>query len=447
MENRYLIIKPNGDLVDPKIYMDSLECDPEFKVMIQREALGIGVSNDVSEASDYQKYAKKLGFKWEDKVSIGFLQYNYKADLIMRLVKEYSRKLVNELDLPIYEVKGSNFFDLEHPVVRSYAQLFGDRLFIQKNGDESMVMSYDASYPQFNIASNSQLSHKNMPFAHFSVSDCYRYEQSGECMLLYRSRRFFMPDLHPYLRDLEEAFKYYFKIEEKLIEAIAMANRQYWNLIKVSSQKNWDDYKDEIIKIAVNRGVPALVEIKMDNEDRYWIIDVDYSIIDSFSQVREICCIQIDVGNAKRLDIKYVDQNDIEQYPVIIHAAVPGGIERFIYMMLDNYKQSFPLWLHPVQVRIVPVSDKHHDAVDQFVDSCRDIPIRIEIDDRSESVAKRIKMAHEDLVSEVLVFGDKEADDPGQARQKVFNVAREIEDYPFIKLSWPKHLSRQIKQA
>lgn len=181
------------------------------------------------------KIANKLGFCWEENSSIGFVQYNYKADLIMRLVKEYARKLVNEIGLPIYEVRGSNFFDMSYPVVQACAGLFGERLFIHNNDDKQMVMNYDASYPQFNIAGKASINDEAMPFAHFSLSDCYRYEQNGECMLLYRNRRFFMPDLHPYFRDVNEAWDWYPKLEKKLIESSENVSRKYWNVIKVSS--------------------------------------------------------------------------------------------------------------------------------------------------------------------------------------------------------------------
>lgn len=85
---------------------------------------------------------------------------------------------------------------MSHPVVEAYASLYGDRLFNFNAGNKKLVMSYNASYPQFNLAGQYSIKDKHLPFAHFSISDCYRLEQSGECMLFVRQRRFFMPDLH-----------------------------------------------------------------------------------------------------------------------------------------------------------------------------------------------------------------------------------------------------------
>jgi threonyl-tRNA synthetase len=445
MKNLYLVIKSNGDVVDPKEYLKESDCQSEFKVVIEREALGVKQDESISIKPEYLYFANKLGFKWEPNSSIGFVQYDHKADLIMRLVKEYARKLVNELDLPIYEVKGSNFFDMDYPVVKAYAGLFGDRLFIQKNEDKELVMSYDASYPQFNLAGQSSISNEAIPFAHFSISDCYRYEQSGECMLLYRGRRFFMPDLHPYFRDVDEAFSYYFKLEDKILESVKMANRKYWNIVKVSSLENWEKYQEQIKLIAINKQEPLLVEIRRDNSDRYWIIDVDYSIVDSFNQVREIACIQIDIGNAKRLGIEYLDSDGVKKNPVIIHSAIPGGIERFIYMLLDKYKESYPLWLSPVQVRIIPVGEKHVEAVKSFLIENKNLNLRIEIDDRAESVSKKIKLSHEDLVPVSIVFGDKEVEDSSSVLEQLQQLSLVQVNFPFIPFSWPKQLSKQIK--
>jgi threonyl-tRNA synthetase len=224
-----------------------------------------------------------------------------------------------------------------------------------------------------------------------------------------------------------------------------MANRKYWNIVKVSSIENWEKYLQQIKLIAMNKQEPLLVEIRRDSIDRYWIIDVDYSIVDSFNQVREIACIQIDIGNAKRLGIEYIDRDGLKKNPVIIHSAIPGGIERFIYMLLDKYKDSFPLWLSPVQVRMIPVGEKHVDAVKSFIFENKNLNLRIEIDDRAESVSKKIKMAHEDLVPVSIVFGDKEVEDSSSVLEQLNELSLKQIDYPFIPFSWPKEVSRQIR--
>lgn len=455
MNNKYFILKKNGEIVEPDKYLESSQCSEEFRVFIEREAFNqqaVSVNRNKkqeSEAkSDYLSYAKKLGFDWEPNSDNGFMRFDYKAQLIMRLVKDYARQLVNEIGFPIYEVRGANFFDMSYPVVQAYAGLYGDRLFQFNAGQKKLVMSYDASYPQFNLAGKYQLKESNLPFAHFSISDCYRLEQSGECMLFVRQRRFFMPDLHPYFKDIDEAFKWFPKIEKKLLESAKDANKHYEIVVEVSSEDNWIKYQNKIKCIAKNLGQDILVAILMDGQDRYWIINVDYKIIDQLGQSREICCIQIDVGNASRLDIKYQDKKGNDNYPVIIHSAVPGGIERYLYMLLDNFKESFPLWLYPAQIRLIPVNKKHISFCKRLVDKSKHLPVRIEIDDRDEHLNKRIKQSHEDLVPFVVVIGDKEMSkrenlkEFNSALSKVIKVSK---NKPFIPLSYPNLISMQVR--
>jgi threonyl-tRNA synthetase len=443
--NKYLIISKNGNILDPKDFLKSADCSEHMKIVIEREALGIKAKNNLEKPS-YLKYANKMGFSWEPNSAIGFIQYDYKANLIMRILKEYSRNLVDNIGLPIYEVSGSNFFDLQYPVVQAYAGLFGDRLFKFKSEDKELVMSYDASYPQFNLASQYRLSEKNLPMAHFSISDCYRYEQSGECMLLFRGRRFNMPDLHPYLKSVDEAFEWYFEIEKQILQGAKDAQREYINVAKVSSEKNWNIYKDKIINIAVKGNKDMLVEIKMDNVDRYWIVDIDYSFIDELKQIREVGCIQIDIGNAERLGIKYSDKNNNHNHPVIIHAAVPGGLERYLYMCFDKFKESFPIWLQPIQVRLIPVSDK-------FIDFCVELKnkhsnIRIDIDDRAEGVGKKIKDARRELIPNIVVIGEDEFGNSSKLKsfENIVNlIQKECESKYFIDYNWPMLVSKQVK--
>lgn len=435
MKNKYLVINKNGKIYEPKRYLKQKQCSYEMAICIKREVLG--EKWEAENASEYIKFANKLGFNWEENSKIGFLNYNYKADLIKRLVEGYARNLVMDLNFPVYEVKGSNFFDLKHPVVEAYAELFGNRLFQSNN----MVMSYDASYPQFNLAAKLNIQERDLPFAHFSISDCYRYEQSGECMILFRGRRFFMPDIHPYFKNAKEAWLWYPKLENKLKESFKFAGKEYINIANVSSKENWKKYKEEIVKIAIRNKKEILVDIKGDKEEKYWIVDIDYGIIDKFEQFREIACIQIDLGNAKRLNIKYSSKDGEVMYPAIIHSAIPGGIERYIYMLIDNY-ESFPIDFQPIQLRIIPVGEKFLKDALELLKKHNDI--RIDIDDKAESVSKRIKRAHEEKIPNILIFGEKE-----RGNVKNIDIFKKIKkqvskNVPFIPMGWPVCLSKRV---
>lgn len=443
--SKYFIINKNGQIINLQTYLKEHPISNNFQVLIEREALKKGVKNTSGSRPEYLAYANKLGFNWEANADIGIASYDYKANFIKRLVQDYARNLVKEIGLPIYEVSGSNIFNLQYPVIDAYAKLYGDRLYQFQSGDNQVVMSYDASYPQFNLASKHQLSYKNLPFAHFSISDCYRHEQSGECMLLYRHRRFFMPDLHPYFKDVQEAFDWYPKIEKQIVQAAKEVNQKYEVAVEVSTPEYWEKYQAEICNIAINLNQDILIELHNDKKSRYWIINVDYKLIDRLGQSREIGCIQIDVENAQRIGIEYTDADGKIKNPVIIHTAVPGGIERFIYLMMDNYKNNLPLWLSPVHIRLLPVSNDHISHCHSIIEQYKSFPIRIEIDDRNESIGKKVKQAKEDLIPYSIIIGDREVNgDCALLNQAISDVQDNIKNKPFIPIEWPILLSKQI---
>lgn len=445
---KFFVIKNDGQIIEAKNFLDSKDGSKEFRQFIQLESEDSSGQNKVSDKPDYLKVLNKFGFAWEANADIGLVNYDYKASIVMSLVKEYAKQLVNQIGFPIYQVSGSNMFDLAYPVVEAYAGLYGDRLYQFKSGKKKVVMSYDASYPQFNLASQYSLSYKQLPFSHFSISDCYRHEQSGECMMLYRQRRFYMPDLHPYFRDIDQAFEWYPAIQKQLIDSAAAVGRNYQVVIEVGSINNWGSYQEHLVKIARGLDQDILICVNDDSKDRYWIINADYKIIDKLGQSREICCIQIDVGNASRLGINYVDQDGQKKSPVIIHSAVPGGIERYIYMALDNFPNGFPLWLYPVQLRLIPVNQSFVPFCQKFVEDLKPYSIRADIDDRAESVGKKIKLCHQDLIPLSVVVGEREAADANL--QSIFGaviekIQKESQDKPFVALGFSPLVSLQPK--
>lgn len=441
---KYFILEQSKKVVAVSSYLKRENVDPDFSRFVRREALGEVLVAQSNDKPPYLKYANKLGFRWEPNADNGHVQYDYKANLMRRLVQDYARQLVHELGMPVYEVNGGNMFSLQHPVVDAYASLYGDRLYQFKSGEQDVVMSYDASYPQFNLAARAPLSYKQLPFAHFSLADCYRHEQSGELMLLLRQRRFFMPDVHPYFKDVAEAFEWFPKLQAKIVGAALDAGRKYQVVIEVPSQKIWDEYREYIEQIPGQLGADVLVNIIEDGQDRYWIINVDYKIVDRIGQVREIGCVQIDIGNAPRLNIHYIDKDGKAKHPVIIHSAIPGGIERYLYLVFDNFEQvGLPVWLQPVHIRLLPVGEA-------FVAECQKLAaeypaLRIEVDDRGLSVASKLKAAEEALVPRRLVVGQKESDNGHKEFKKLAaQLARQLQGKPFIPREWPAELSKQL---
>jgi threonyl-tRNA synthetase len=443
---KFFVLQQDKDVVPVDAYLKRADIEPDFAQFIRREALGEVFVQPSTDRPRYLHYAKRFGFRWEPNADNGHVEYDYRANLMRRLVQDYARQLVHELGLPVYEVNGANMFSLNHPVVEAYASLYGDRLYQFGSGNQQIVMTYDASYPQFNLAARAPLSYKQLPFAHFSLADCYRHEQSGELMLLLRQRRFFMPDIHPYFKDVAEAFAWFPILQAKIVGAAAEVGRHYQVMIEVPSEAIWRQCRDYIEQIPVARGADVLVNVLEDGVDRYWIVNVDYKIIDQLGQAREIGCIQVDIGNAPRLGIHYIDRDGQSRHPVIIHSAIPGGIERFLYVVLDKFDQhGLPLWLQPVHIRLLPLSAAFVEPCQALVQRYERLPLRIEIDDRNMRLPAKLKAAHEALIPQRVVIGQKEADDDYRELDAlVHRLAKDMGNKPFIRREWPAEVSRQL---
>jgi threonyl-tRNA synthetase len=441
---KYFVLNKHKQMMDAASYLKNLDRENDFARFIRREVFGESLAPERKGKPDYLNYANKLGFNWEERSESGFVQYNHKADLMRRLVMDYARRLVGEIGFPVYEVSGSNLFNLEHPVVKAYAALYGDRLYRFNSGGNDVVLSYDASYPQFNLAGKKPLSYRQLPFAHFSVSDCYRHEQSGELMLLMRQRRFYMPDIHPYFRDIEEAFRWFPLMQAKIIESARNNGKSYQVIVEVASQEVWEEYRHRIEEIPRWLDADVLVKVLDDGQDRYWIVNVDYKYIDQLGQSREIACIQVDVGNASRLGINYIDEEGRSQSSIIVHSAIPGGVERFLYILFDSFDSGFPLWLHPIQLRLLPVNSNYVEDCQAFLKEIDGLPLRVEIDDRNISVSAKVKSAYQDLVPHKVVIGERDKESGfASVRELIANLAANCQNMPFLPRGWPMELSRQ----
>ncbi|MEM2347687.1 MAG: His/Gly/Thr/Pro-type tRNA ligase C-terminal domain-containing protein, partial [Sulfolobales archaeon] len=258
------------------------------------------------------------------------------------------------------------------------------------------------------------ISYKELPLGVFEVADSYRFEQKGELVLCFRLRKFYMPDLHILLRDLDEGKKFSFKVQDKIVDEIRKLGREYVAIYNVT-EDFFESNKDYVIELIRRMGRPALVTLYPPGV-YYWVINVEYNVIDELKRPREVATFQIDVGNSARFNIRYVDESGAERYPVIIHTAIIGSIERYIYTVLDKAVQdeesgkipNIPTWLAPIQVRIIPLSSEFMDFANEVLDTLLKNGIRVDVDDRDLTLAKKIREAGIEWIPYVVVIGGRE---------------------------------------
>jgi threonyl-tRNA synthetase len=411
IDKKYLILTADGQTCDPEDYEYKPD-EANFRLLVEKEALG--KESQAKGEPEYIKHMKKFGIDWEDMSDSGHMHYSPEATLIFDSIAAYSSEITDSLDLPVYRVKGTNMFNLDMPPVREHAELFGDRLYKVDVDDRSFVLRYAACHQQFAIIRHWLISYRNMPFGAFEVADSYRLEQSGELLLSFRVRRMNMPDLHVFCTNMDEAEKWFFRLHEKIYQEIGSLERDYYSLYNLTSRKFFEENIDWFKKLVSRERKPVLLCFYPEGINYYWVLNIEYHIIDAMNRPREIGTVQIDIGNAKRFGIKYVDREGKDNYPVILHTALIGTIERYLYTLFDTALKmkhpSLPVWSSPTQLRIVPVSSDQLAYAQSIANMLEQEGIRVDIDDRELTVGNKVREAETMWVPYIAIVGKKEVE-------------------------------------
>ncbi|HKM75084.1 MAG TPA: threonine--tRNA ligase [Candidatus Bathyarchaeia archaeon] len=406
----YKILALDGNIYEPNEYQFKPGED-EFKILVEKEALKKGLSGGQPRFLDY---CKKFGIEWESFSDIGHMRYSPEGVMIFDLISQYSWDAVTAADLPILQIKGTNMFDLSVPAVKEHADLFGSRLYRLEVENKSLVMRYAACHQQFAAVRNWTISYRHLPFGTFEVADSYRLEQSGELLLSFRLRRLNMPDCHIYCKDVEQAKSVTIKLHDRIYQEIAKLNRDYVSIYNIT-HSFLDNNREYVMELIKREGKPALLNFVPEGI-YYWVLNIEYHIIDELERPREIATFQIDVGNAKRFGISFVDEDGQHKYPAIIHTAVIGSIERYLFTVFDQCarveksgrKPALPLWLSPTQIRLIPIKpDFTNFALNVAVELSKS-QVRADVDDRNESLDKRIREAELNWIPYIMVIGQRE---------------------------------------
>jgi threonyl-tRNA synthetase len=226
----------------------------------------------------------------------------------------------------------------------------------------------------------------------------------------------------------------------------------------------YEQNKDFVTSLAEIFGRPVLVEM-WDEKFFYFILKWDFNFVDNQDKAAALSTDQIDVENAKRYGITYVDEKGEKRYPLILHCSPSGAIERDVYALLEKaYKEQqkgmppmLPLWLSPTQVRIIPMSDKYLAEVEKIAKAIESENIRVDIDDRTLTLQKRIREAEMEWIPYIIVVGQKELEsDALPVRQRksgkiqkmkleelISEIRKIVKGKPFKPLPLSKHLSQR----
>ena len=411
---------------------------------------------------------KKMGIAdYESASDAGNMRFYPKGKLIKSLIEQYVTTKV--IEYGAMEVETPIMYDSKHPSMASYFNRFPARQYTIQSDNKQLFLRFAPCFGQFLMARDFHISYKNLPLKLYELTRySFRREKSGELVGLRRLRAFSMPDCHAFCKDIKQAKSEVlkrFQLSVDVINGIGISSKEDVEMAIRFTEEFYNENKEFVHELVSKFNKPVLVEI-WKQRFFYFVLKWEFNYIDNLGKASALSTDQIDVENASRYQIEYVDEDGTRKNPIILHNSPSGAIERVIYVLLENASRiiksggvpSFPFWLSPTQVRIIPVNkDKHLKYSLKIADELlAKNKIRTDIDDRDESVAKRIRDAESEWIHYILVTGDNEIQNQnltvrdrqhkgGQARMTleefIKRISAQLQSKPYIPLNLPKNLS------
>ena len=258
-------------------------------------------------------------------------------------------------------------------------------------------------------------SYKDLPLRFAEFGTVYRYEQSGELHGLTRVRGFTQDDAHLFVRpdQLKDEFCKVIDIVLYIFKTLKFENytaqvslRDKVNRDKyIGSEENWEKAENAIIEAAQEKGLNTVVEY---GEAAFYGPKLDFMVKDAIGRKWQLGTIQVDYNLPERFDLEYTGADDKKYRPIMIHRAPFGSLERFVAVLLEHTGGRLPLWLAPDQVAVLPVSEKYNDFAKKVCDLLNNSDIRASIDDRNETIGKKIRENELKRMPFQLIVGEKE---------------------------------------
>jgi len=371
----------------------------------------------------------------------GNMRFYPKGRFIKKLIEEYVTQRVAEYGG--LEVETPIMYDMDHPTLSKYLQRFPARQYQIESDKRNFFLRFAACFGQFLMAHDATISYKDLPLKIYELTRySFRREQSGELTGLRRLRAFTMPDVHAFTSDLDMAmdeFKVRFDLCLSVLKNIGIDNTDIEMALRTT--KDFYGKNKDIIDLVKKLGKPILIEM-WDERIFYFILKFEFNFVDMSDRASALSTDQIDIENGERYDINFTDKDGKTKHPLILHCSPSGAIERVIYALLEKeaikinkgQKPMFPMWLSPT--------------------------IRADIDDREESVSRKIRDAEKEWIPIIIVVGDKERE--GKTFTPRFRsesigennksysinelhdlVIKQVKDFPQHTLPLPLYLSKR----
>jgi len=371
--------------------------------------------NDLDEAKkrDHRKLGKELNlFTISDQVGPGLILWQPKGALLRKLIEDYWKDEHYKHDYELLYTPHIAKLDLWK--TSGHLDFYNENMFSSMDIDEVQYQLKPMNCP-FHIAIyNSQMrSYREFPLRWCELGTVYRYERTGVLHGLMRVRGFTQDDAHIFCRpdQLEDEISNILELNLKILETFGFDQYDIYLSTRpekyVGSDEHWEKSTDALKQALEKRGL----EYQLDpGEGVFYGPKIDIKIKDVLGRSWQCSTIQVDFNLPERFEVNYIGEDGKEHQPIMIHRALMGSLERFIGVLIENYAGAFPIWLAPVQARIMNITDAQSEYCKKVYRELRQSGIRIEKDLRNEKLNYKIREAQLTKIPYMLVIGDREVE-------------------------------------
>jgi len=365
---------------------------------------------------DHRKLGKELGiFTFDDNVGPGLPLWLPNGTIVIEELEKLAKE--TEKAAGYKRVVTPNIAKESMYLTSGHLPYYADSMFppMEMDGEKYYLKPMNCPH-HHKIFDAEHKSYKDLPYRIAEYGTCYRYEQSGELFGLMRVRCLHMNDAHIYCSKEQFAQEFmavndmyikYFKIfgVDKYVMRLSLHSPEKLGQKYVNEPALWKETEDMVRKVLIETNTPF---VEVQDEAAFYGPKIDVQIWSAIGKEFTLATNQVDFAQGLSFKLSFTNKDNNPEVPLIIHRAPLGTHERFIGFLLEHFAGKFPAWLAPLQVKILPISDKFMDYANTILQKLKNADIRAEIDDRNEKIGKKIRDTELSRVPYMLVIGEKE---------------------------------------
>jgi threonyl-tRNA synthetase len=373
-----------------------------------------------AKARDHRKIGKELDlFTFSDLIGPGLPLFTPNGTLMRDLIVDKIMKIQGKYGYKKVTIPHITKIDLYK--TSGHWDKFGDELFrVKGKSDAEFVMKPMNCPHHTQIFASRPRSYKELPIRYAEATMVYRDEQAGELIGLGRVRSITQDDGHAFctIEQIDQEIENIVMVIKEFYQSLGMFEEgKFWVSLSVRNQNepekylgdkaNWTKAENILEDVAKRLNLPYK---RIEGEAAFYGPKLDFMFQDAIGRERQLATAQLDFVMPGRFELTYTDNEGNKQTPVMIHRAIAGSLERFMAILIEHFAGNFPLWLCPVQIAVIPVTEIHNDNATEITEKLIEAGLRAELDTSNESMGKKIRNAKKMKLPYFIVIGDKEVE-------------------------------------